>query len=198
MNDYDKNPPTFTETILNNQNVVFKVKSTPSISKQNIWLLEILFLGLTIFSSFKITQKLINFENQEFELSTTFLQNNIEVFLPVGLLLLFIIILSLIFSLKQIKNLENDKNYPWFIGSEQFLLIASKNDSVPIPWNYLSRNLKHSKKKNGNLTVPFDRKEFAKEAQKHFPSVVQNHSLKLKNIPNPTLIGEICRTKINN
>jgi len=197
MNDYNQNPPAYTETILKNQNVIFKIKAKPSTNKVNIWLLEVTFLCLALFISFKSLNKLINLENQEFEISTSFLQNNIEVFLPVGLLLFFIIISSLIFTVKQIQLLSHDKNFPWFIGSDNFLLIASKEDSVPIPWNYLSRNIKHSTNKTGNISIPFDRKEFAKEAKKHFPALVKNYTLRLNNVPNPTLIAEICKTKIN-
>lgn len=190
-------PPEFTKAILAKEDVAFKAKSSKAVDPKTINLIFFAFLGLiAIFASTLIMgasetiSQLI--QNRNFSILDTK-----TLVILIGSVTVIGIILGVI--LKQLHSIFNNKNSSlWFIGTNNFLLVASDTESIPIAWHYLSDQIKvTSNSKNiGNVIIKYARKEYALGADNPFPQIYNTATISMIQIQNPVQITEICKTKI--
>lgn len=187
MNTTTNSLPDLSQSILKNENIGFKVQSKLTIEKsliQKIFgfiLLVSLLIEAVIFYKYRIDQQ--------------------EVYL-IGIIIAFGIILTstiLIAAAGKLSNTINKINIaPWFIATDNFLLVVHNSHSLPIPWKYFSQNvtIKQTGTNAGNISLKYDRKEFSKGIEGHFKNFASSGTIYMYQVNNPVLIGEICRTNI--
>jgi hypothetical protein len=175
------------QSILKNENIAFKVQSSLQIKKQTI--------QKAVTTIFIITALLTSISTYKY------LQSQQEILFISSILLFSFSVFWLVIycSANRFSEIINKLNIsPWFIGTDNFLLIIHNKNTLPIPWKYFSQDVKIKQNNSniGNVTLQYDRKEFSKAIEGHFKNFTSSGTIYIHQIPNPTLIGEIARTKI--
>ncbi len=191
-------PPDFTKAILANENIVFQTQAKSFHDKKIGHIILVLNLILFITLLLKTTSTvLIPFFKLLLEykfnpIATISDTNSANLLTISALIFISLFILKSIFSL-----LKSTKKGPWFIGTDNFLLLATEENSVPIAWNYLSEDMKVTDHNNyGNVYLRYDRKDFATQQVKNILESANKYSIKIIGVENPTQIARICLAKI--
>lgn len=182
--------PEYLNSVLKTETIAFKTKRVIIYTLQS---LKIIFGIISLFNFIL--------------LSLIFLYFKIET--PKMILVIIGLIGILVFAYSALKTVFKDLNTktinqkpeyaPWFIGTDNFLLIASDKHSFPIPWSYLSSDVKTKLFKNqnaGNVYLKYARKEFANTNQSNFIQFANPRGIIIAGIENPLQIAQICETKI--
>ncbi len=191
-------PPKFTEAILKKERIAFQTQASSFHDKKIGHIILALNSILLITIILKTTQTvLIPFFTLLVEykfnpipaISDT---SNANLTILSAIIFISIIVLNSIFKL-----VRRHKKGPWFIGTDNFLLLATEDNSVPIAWNYLSEDIKTIEKNNfGSIYMRYDRKDFATPQVKKLLETNNRYSIQLIGIENPAQIARICLAKI--
>lgn len=191
--------PEFIEPILKKERIVFQTLAN-NFNTKNYYLSKAIFtIATLLIIIFAFQEKLNNvfklLLEYKFNLIATFTElSNFELLLITSTLILIALAIFSFFKLLQPKELG-----PWFIGTDNFLLITNNKKSIPVSWHYLSTDIIVKKnKQNGTIILRYDRKDYANPIVNSILKNNNKYQIPIKGIKNAEQIAGLILAKIKN
>lgn len=191
--------PEFIEPILKKERIVFQTLAQ-NFNTKNFYILKgflilTILLGTSVLYNKNIANILKLLQEYRFNPIATFTE-----LATFDLILIFAIItLATLTVFLIIQLLKKNQIGPWFIGTDNFLLIANNHKSIPVSWHYISSDIKIKKNKNSStIILRYDRKDFANPIVNSILKNNNKYQIPIKNIQNAEQIAGLILAKIKN